>query len=346
MCEEYTCLGFNIYGVIKNIMTDVAGWSGLLLLRYIVKQSFLRFFLTVIVVALFSQGIVSEAQAKRFGGGASFGSRPSFGKSFKRAPVKRTLSPVQKQAAAKNQTLRNNLNKRGGMMGMLGALAMGGLLGSLLFGGAFENFNMVDMLLIGGVLYIIFKLMTMRARQAVSPQSYARHTSNNNNFDSIDDTQTQSRDFNTDLMFKNNQAASQQSNADSDDSAAVIEIDDFDAGAFLEGANRAFHLLQSAWDRGDQAEIRGMTTDKVFAEIKQQLQDQNTANHTEIMSLNTELLSARQQGNELQVQVLFDANIHELPESITSNVQELWHFVRPANQHGSMWFVDGIQQVE
>jgi predicted lipid-binding transport protein (Tim44 family) len=138
----------------------------------------------------------------------------------------------------------------------------------------------------------------------------------------------------------------QRDNTTAGDSSTTIDIDDFDEVAFVEGASGAFRMLQSAWDAGDQAEIRRMTTDKVFAEIKQQLQTQNTVNHTEIMSLSTELLSARQHGNELQVQVLFDANIHELPESITSNVQELWHFIRPANQQGSMWFVDGIQQVE
>ena len=114
----------------------------------------------------------------------------------------------------------------------------------------------------------------------------------------------------------------------------------------MEGARGAFSMLQSAWDAGNQAEIRRMTTDKVFAEIKRDLENHSTDNHTEIMSLNAQVLSARQVGNELQVQVLFDANIHELPESITSNVQELWHFIRPANNKGSMWFLDGIQQVD
>jgi len=309
------------------------------------KNTIFPFVLSVIVITLFSQLIMSEAQAKRFGGGASFGSRSSFGKSFKRAPVKRTLSPAQKQASAKNKTLRNSMNKRGGMMGMLGALAMGGLLGSLFFGGAFENFNMFDMVLIGGILYLAFKLMT-RTQRAATTHPYSRSSYQDADFDNTKTEQNQARSFDTDLMFKQDQSVEHQTMQVDDADSAIIEIDNFDQAAFLEGAKGAFSLLQHAWDTGDQSEIRRMTTDKVFAEIKQQLQDNNEVNHTEIMSLNAEILSARQSGNQLEVQVLFDANIHELPESITSNVQELWHFIRPANSQHSMWSVDGIQQVD
>ncbi|MEE9346506.1 MAG: Tim44-like domain-containing protein [Methylococcales bacterium] len=309
------------------------------------KQTYLTFFLSIVVITLFSQLIVSDAHARRFGGGASFGSRPSFNKSFKRAPLKRSLSPAQKQASAKNQTIRKSMGKRGGMMGMFGALAMGGLLGSLFFGGAFENFNMFDILVIGGILYLVFKLMAMRAQRTMSVP-YSRNTYDENSFGNTHTGQNQPRAFDTDLMFKKDQAVRDQTITSSDDVLATIELDDFDEAAFLDGAKGAFRMLQSAWDAGNQTEIRRMTTDKVFAEIKRDLENQSTANYTEIMSLNAQVLSARQVDNELQVQVLFDANIHELPESITSNVEELWHFIRPANDHGSMWFLDGIQQVD
>ena len=310
------------------------------------KHTYLTFFLSLLMVALFSQLIVSDAHARRFGGGASFGSRPSFNKSFKRAPLKRSLSPAQKQASAKNQNLRNSMNKRGGMMGMFGALAMGGLLGSLFFGGAFENFNMIDFLVIGGVLYLAFKLLAMRGQRTASVQSYARNTYDDNSFGNTNTGYSQPRTFDTDMMFKKDQTVGHQTNTSNDGLHSTIELDDFDEASFLEGARGAFRMLQSAWDAGDQAEIRRMTTDKVFAEIKRDLDNQSTDNHTEIMSLNAQVLSARQVGNELQVQVLFDANIHELPESITSNVQELWHFMRPANNQESMWYLDGIQQVD
>ena len=310
------------------------------------KQTSLTFFLAIFIVTLCSQLFVSDAHARRFGGGASFGSRPSFNKSFNRAPLKRSLSPAQKQASAKNQTIRNSMNKRGGMMGMFGALAMGGLLGSLFFGGAFENFNMFDILIIGGILYLVFKLMATRSQQAVSARSYARNTDDGNGFGNASMGQSQQQGFDTDLMFKKDQTVDDQTIISNDDLLTTIELDNFDEVTFLEGASGAFRMLQSAWDAGDQAEIRRMTTDKVFAEIKQDLQDQSTDNHTEIMSLDAQVLSARQVGNELQVRVLFDANIHELPESITSNVHELWHFIRPANNQESMWFLDGIQQVE
>ena len=309
------------------------------------KQTFLSFLLPILVIAMLGQLTMSEAQARRFGGGASFGSRPSFSKSFKRAPVKRTLSPAQKQAATKNQNLRNNMRQRGGVMGMLGALAMGGLLGSLLFGGAFENFNLFDILLIGGLMYFLFKLMT-RSQQAAATRSHARSSYQDADFDPLNPSPTTTRSFNTDLMFKQNRSVEDSADQPQKHDAAIIEIDNFDSSAFLEGAKGAFQMLQHAWDTGDQSEIRRMTTDKVFAEIKQQLQTKSIDNHTEIMSLNAEILSARQSDNQQEVQVMFDANIHEQPESITSNVQELWHFIRPVHSGDSMWYVDGIQQVD
>jgi len=315
------------------------------------KRTSIPFFLSVMVITMLSQFIVSEAQARRFGGGASFGSRPSFSKSFKRAPLKRSLSPTQKQAAAKNQVLRNNMRQRGGIMGMLGALAMGGLLGSLLFGGAFENFNLFDMLMIGAIVYLAFKLMS-RNRPMATAQPYARSSYEETE---LDDTttplsQNDSKPFNTDLLFKEGPSSHHLDRQSDDTQAAdertMIEIDDFDQTVFLNGAKTAFQMLQQAWDNKDLSEIRPMTTDKVFAEIKQQIQQNNITNHTEILSLNADILSARENGSQLEVQVLFDANIHELPESITSNIQEVWHFVRPANTRHTMWFVDGIQQVD
>lgn len=314
------------------------------------KRSFIPFFISLMVISMLSQFIMSEAQAKRFGGGASFGSRPSFSKSFKRTPLKRSLSPTQKQAAAKNQVLRNNMRQRGGMMGMLGALAMGGLLGSLLFGGAFENFNLVDILVIGGILYLLFRLISRRNPAATS-QGYSRSSYEDTHFDNIQSTRNQAKPFDTDLLFKKGPSAQHpgmdvaEIQEEKDDST-IIEIDNFNQTAFLEGAKNAFQMLQQAWDARDLSEIRRMTTDKVFAEIKQQLQDNTTTNHTEILSLDAEILSARQNDSQQEVQVLFDANIHELPESVTSNIQEVWYFVRPANTRHTMWFVDGIQQVE
>ncbi|MCH9697541.1 MAG: 39S ribosomal protein L45 [Gammaproteobacteria bacterium] len=310
------------------------------------NRPFLNIAFSVFAILLATHFIASEAQAKRFGGGASFGSRPSFNRSFKRAPVKRQMTPAQQQATQKNQSIRNNLNRRGGMWGMLGALAMGGLLGSLLFGGAFENFNFLDVVVIGAMLWLLFKLMSRAHRPATSqPCSRSNHQDTEPAYPDYKSDPSQQRAFNTDVMFKNAESGRFQNQQD-DGAEAVIEIDQFDQATFLEGARRAFYLLQHAWDNGNQPEIRRMTTDKVFSEIKQQLENNETTNHTEIMSLSAELLSARQVGTQYEVQVLFDANIHELPESTTSNIQEVWHFVKPASQSKTMWFVDGIQQVE
>jgi len=47
-------------------------------------------------------------------------------------------------------------------MGMLGGLALGGLLGSLFFCGAFENINFMDILVFGGIAFLLYKLFAAR----------------------------------------------------------------------------------------------------------------------------------------------------------------------------------------
>ena len=74
------------------------------------------------------------AEAKRFGGGKSFG------KSFKTAPA-----PKQKQqntnTIGKQDTAKGASSKKGLMGGLLGGLLMGGLLASIFAGGGFEGIH-------------------------------------------------------------------------------------------------------------------------------------------------------------------------------------------------------------
>jgi predicted lipid-binding transport protein (Tim44 family) len=296
---------------------------------------------------------LQEAQAKRFGGGSSFGSKPSYSAPYNRStspgPTSQpTRSASQQQAAAQNQTARQGWASRGGLMGMLGGLALGGLLGSMFFGGAFEGINMMDMLLFAGVAFLIFKLFASKARQPqpTANTAYGRSTyseperSADNN--SAPTSGSNASGFNTDLLFGNKTAPANTAafNAPAFDIPA-----DFDQSAFLAGAESAYRYLQTAWDKADLAAIRGLTTDKVFAEIQDQLRATSTSNKTEVLKVSPELLEVREVGSDLEATVLFDCILRE-DDGNTEQVREVWHFTKPVNSKQTKWFLDGIQQLE
>lgn len=301
---------------------------------------------------------IHEAQAKRMGGGRSFGSKPSYSAPYQRSTTpspgaQPTRSPSQQQAAAQNQTARQGWANRGGLMGMLGGLALGGLLGSLFFGGAFENLNLMDMLVFAGIAYLLYRLFAARSRQnqPAAGNVYGRGSYNDNDVQNAyrnnDQPTGGSSGFNTDLLFgKGKQTGHQNGDFDHSTQANTATIPaDFDQRGFLAGAESAFRFLQSAWDNRDLAAIRGLTTDKVFAEIQDQLRASDTSNKTEVLKVNAELLEVREAGSELEATVLFDCIMRE-DDADTAQVREIWHFTKPVNSKQPKWFLDGIQQLE
>jgi len=126
-------------------------------------------FIMLTVLAAFGLsmlGLADDADARRFGGGSSFG------KQRMSAPAP-SRSVSQKQAAPSAQANQRG-SARTGMMGILGGLAMGGLLGALFFGGGFEGINFLDIALIGGALALLFFFLRRRSSNAATAQpSYA-----------------------------------------------------------------------------------------------------------------------------------------------------------------------------
>jgi predicted lipid-binding transport protein (Tim44 family) len=289
-------------------------------------------------------GGMSDADAIRFGGGGSFGGRSSYSAPYKRSAIPPSRSASQQQAAAQNQAARQGMTNRGGLMGMLGGLALGGLLGSLFFGGAFENINFMDILVFGGIAYLLYKLFAAKARTSQRP-AYNRTA---NDYEESQPIQSNPAGFDTDVLFNKDKklSAGQIFQPDSGFNNTVAVPEDFDQQAFLSGAKIAFTTLQKAWDDRDLAEIRGLSTDKVFAEIQDQLKASTDVNRTGILKLDAELLEVREIGSELEAVVLFDAIMREDVNAQAEQIREVWHFVKPKISIQPKWLLDGIQQLE
>jgi len=108
----------------------------------------------------------------------------------------------------------------------------------------------------------------------------------------------------------------------------------------------AYEMLQSAWDDKELAEIRGLTTDKVFAEIQSQIQADDGENKTDVLSVKVTLLEVREIGNELEASVLFDTLLREDEDARPQQVREVWTFTKAKNSLQPKWFLDGLQQLE
>lgn len=296
---------------------------------------------------------ITNAEARRFGGGGNFGGRSAYSAPYQRSAQPTRSADQQQQAGRQTPTSNPALPNRSGLMGMLGGLALGGLLGSMFMGGGFHGINFMDIVVFGAIAFLLFKFLAARNASTQRP-SYGQPTGNTSQDPSYhyqaQDQATQKRPagFDTDILFdkskKEAPVSSQSFEQDEDFNPAVIPAG-FDQKGFLNGAKIAYTALQRAWDERDLAEIRGLTTDKVFAEIQDQLKASSEENHTDVLKVEAELLEAREIGNEIEAVVLFDVIMREERDAQAGQVREVWTFVKPNNPAQTKWLLDGIQQL-
>ncbi len=209
---------------------------------------------TLLIGLSLSLGGMSDADAKRFGGGSSFGGRSSYSAPYQRSatPPSRPANQNQQQASTPNQATKPSSANRSGLMGMLGGLALGGLIGSLLAGGGFHGVNFMDILIFGGIAFLLYKLFAAKKAGAAQRPVYNRTADNSyqdtvSNYQEPQPTQADPAGFDTDILFKNdkNNTAASGSYAQSASMQSSANIPkDFDQQAFLIGAKIALSSLQ------------------------------------------------------------------------------------------------------
>ncbi len=329
-------------------------------------RTFLIFMVSIVVSVMATVAIMEDADARRLGGGRSFGGKSTFSSPFKRTtPSRQAAKPVD-PAQQKNAQLRQSFAGRGGMMGMLGGLALGGLLGALFFGGAFENINFFDILLFAGIAFLLYKLFAARKRRVTHRQTKATSggaaaAATQGGYDATvhqqasvtpQDAAPPRRGFDTDLLFKNKPGPVGSGQGPGYRPTLTGERPaGFDESEFMTGAKRAYRLLQESWDHGDLTNIRTLTTDAVYREIEHQFNERHGENRTEILKLNAELLEVQAVKGRWEAAVLFDARLREIDQTGGSSqrpheVQEVWHFIRQADSNTPTWYLNGIQQME
>ena len=113
--------------------------------------------------------VQDEAGAARFGGGRSFGFRGSRG--FTRSAPATPRSGVGTQPY--DQGYRRPFGFGGGLFAGLGGLLLGGFLGSMLFGRmGFGGIGLLEILLIGGLIFFLFRMFSRRTQEAPRGGAY------------------------------------------------------------------------------------------------------------------------------------------------------------------------------
>lgn len=326
------------------------------------KRSAPRIFVAAaLAVALALPAFSLDAFAKRAGGGGSFGGRPSYNRTY--TPPAAPMAPAapsgpsqmnQQRPATPPPATPAPSPGFGSRMGWgMGGFLMGGLLGSMLFGGGFGGgfggVGLLDILLIGGIIFLAFKLLRGRSSagqgsgQNVGQQPYGAPPDSRSGAEQSWDRlrsapPTGSGSFGD---GSSGNAAGQQPQQ----GPAVPE--GFNTAEFLEGAKTVYSRIQAAWDRRDLADIALFATPEVHQEMARQAKADPGPSRTELLMVNARLVEYREDGGDSIATVLFDVLMREdASEDRPKQVREVWHFSRESANPSSNWRLEGIQQLE
>ena len=115
----------------------------------------------------------------------------------------------------------------------------------------------------------------------------------------------------------------------------------FDTAAFLNAAKANYGKLQQAWDSGDLAELSEFTTNDMFITLTHELRGRSGKTHTEVVTLEADLLGIESTADEHIASVKFDGTLRVDGE--IERVSEVWNLAKPVR--GGGWVLAGIQQL-
>ena len=296
-----------------------------------------HFFKAVLLSISLIFATVGHANANRLGGGKSIGKAPS-------APMQKQATPAQKQAqpAAPAAAPQAPAPSRfGGMGGILGGLAAGLGIGFLLshFGLGEGASSLITGLLIAAlagfaIMFILRRMMPALSGANKSPQMTSQGMQRTN----LDQAPRQEPAFTP--------AASAFAGVAAEPAPFQSTLPPgFDEYAFLDNAKQFFSGLQKAWDQGDLAALREYTTRDMFATIEQDLAGRaDSANQTDVVTLNAQLLGIETADNTYYCSVQFTGMIREQVGAQANNFSEVWNLSKPVSGPGG-WVLAGISQL-
>ena len=279
--------------------------------------------LLVIAVSLIGALLaVTDADAKRIGGGRSVGTQRSITNA---PPASTPAKPAQQQAAPQNGAAPQQPAPASGFsrwLPMLGGLAIGGLLGSMFGGSGFGGILLLALLGFAAV-FVIRALMARR--QDAAPQAMRVAGMEGEPIRAVPPMESSS------------------SSEPARDTAPKVPSG-FDTAGFLRSAKLNFVRLQVANDLGKLDEIREFTTQEMFDELRKDVAERPAQQQTDVVTVDADLLELATERDRHWASVRFSGMVREAPGDAPEGFEEIWNLVKPADG-SSGWLLAGIQQM-
>ncbi|HEX6945551.1 MAG TPA: TIM44-like domain-containing protein [Casimicrobiaceae bacterium] len=298
------------------------------------------------------------AEAKKMGGGRSFGAQrtmpaqpapatpPSVAPS-KASPTGPAADPVMPRqatpgaptaaqpgaaAAAPKSGMSRWLGPVAGLAAGLGLAALASHLGIAE--------ELMSVLLLVGIALVVFLVIRMVLARRAGPRPAVEYAG------APMGASTQPRGYETQVPPRAPEEAAPAGRATSPAMAPGGNVPaGFDTERFLREAKSQFARLQSAFDRGDRSALAEVMTPTMFAEIARELPAGPLAHPTEIVALNAELVEVATEAGEHWAGVRFRGLMREDGEPMPKPFDEMWNLVKPVDD-SSGWMLAGIQQLE
>ena len=256
--------------------------------------------------------LTSQVDARRFGGGRSFGKSWSSVSSHNKSSYRSALSKGSNFASGKKNMLK------GALMG----LVAGGLIGSLLSGGGFHGLQGLDFLLIAGAAFFLFRMY--QRRKMVPSNGYGNSA------------------FSHQYQPQNNSFLGSHE-ANNSDSGQNGHPDWFKAQEFIEGAKKHFINLQKAWDQNDLNLIKSYCSPDLYENIVSERSTLASVQTTKVLNLDASLLDLIIEGDVVTAGIEFRATISSNNQT-SENIIERWSIQHAKNNAKGDWLIVGIEQ--
>ncbi|MFO7809398.1 Tim44 domain-containing protein [Guyparkeria sp.] len=296
------------------------------------RQSFARSLVLLAISALLAAMLSAPAEAKRFGGGKSFGFQGQ----------KNSQTTNQRQATDQKATR----SAGAGLGGMFAGLAAGGLLAWMFMGGAFEGFQPMDLLVILLLAAGAFFLIRHLRGGAMGPR--AAHAGASRPEPMVEQPTHQARASNEMLGGSNNGSPKARPGSLMDEfgfgrTSGYQPPSWFDETRFLGAARTHFTNLQLAWDNNCMDEIREFVTPELFHElVRERAALSDAENITRVLNLDVSLEELGEEGRDLVAAVRFTGHVNEGREA--TPLDETWLVSRNLDDENANWLIAGIRQ--
>ncbi|MEZ8143926.1 preprotein translocase subunit Tim44 [Enterovibrio norvegicus FF-33] len=275
-----------------------------------------------------------HAEAKKFGGGKSFG------KSFKTAPAPKSQPTNTNSLNKQNDpaSAAKSSSRKGMLGGLMGGLLAGGLIAAM-FGGAFDGFQMMDFLIIAVIAFVLFKIFKslMAAKNgAISQpnrQAYAGNSQQKSN------------------GYYHEQPQSRESTATSSTGGFGAVNNDvpfnfppnFDMAGFVNGSREHYRILQGAWNHNQLETIQEYVTPELYNDLSEERSKLSGEQQTEVMYVDAEIVRADYDNQRAQLSLQFSGRYRDGQEGVEEDITDIWHLERDMTQANSPWLIVGIQ---